>query len=374
MNSPQFLFESLTPSHFHPFDPQRLKLFGSLCFATDKHQKSKVGTLAKQYIFVGLEEGAHAVHLWDKHANRILVTSSAIHREDIFPGLDKTHSPHIDSSTFNSSSESFDIHPVVPPPTPSAPLNEDTGTNPTSPCPGPEASPTTQVSPEIFIKNFDSSDEDSTTPTATLPHASPAEPTEHLSVDPTTVSLRRSPRSTSVPDRYYFSATTGADSDHPTFAQAMAGPDQLAWRKAMEEEFESLLQHNVGTLVDPPEGANILGGMWAFNQKHDEFNRIKRYKARWVVFGNHQIKGFDYNDTYVSVGNVDSLRILLALAVVKKLIVVQFNDVTAFLNGDMKDVVHCRQVQGFIHPTFKNQVWLLNKSLYGTCQAACRWQ
>lgn len=57
-------------------------------------------------------------------------------------------------------------------------------------------------------------------------------------------------------------------------------------------------------------------------------------------FGNHQIRGLDYNDTYASVGKVDSLRILLALAVAKKLSVVQFDVVTAFLNGDMQDVVY----------------------------------
>lgn len=154
----------------------------------------------------------------------------------------------------------------------------------------------------------------------------------------------------------------------------MSGPDKAAWVKAMGEEFDSLLQHKVGTLVEPPPGCNILGGMWVFNRKRDQFNRITRYKARWVVFDNHQIKGLDYNDTYASVGKVDSLCILLALAVAKKLSVVQFDAVTAFLNGDMQDVVYCRQVLGFIHPSLRQRVWRLNKSLYGTKQAARRWQ
>lgn len=181
-------------------------------------------------------------------------------------------------------------------------------------------------------------------------------------------------RNTTVPDRYGFPASSGSDSDHPTYSQAMAGPDHNAWRKAMEEEFESLLQHNVGTLVDTPPGANILGGMWLFNRKHDEFNRITWYKARWVVFGDHQIKGFDFDDTYALVRKIDSLRMLLALAVTHKLTVIQFDVVTAFVNGVMQDVVHCCQVQGFIHPTFKHRVWVLNKSFYGTGKAAQRWQ
>lgn len=146
----------------------------------------------------------------------------------------------------------------------------------------------------------------------------------------------------------------------------------------MQREFDSLMQHGVGTLVDPPAGANVLGGMWIFNRKRDEHHRIIKYKARWVVLGNHQIKGLDYEDTYASVGKIDSLRILLALSVsntsTRRWKIRQFNIVTAFLNGDMKDRVYAKQPTGFEHPTQPGRVWLLIKSLYGTKQAARRWQ
>ena len=154
----------------------------------------------------------------------------------------------------------------------------------------------------------------------------------------------------------------------------MASPDRAAWLNAMEEEFEAFKRHSVGTLVDAPPGANVIGGMWVFTRKRDEFNRICRFKARWVVFGNHQIKGLDYNDTHASVGMTDSLRILLAIASSLGMKVCQFNIVTAFLNGEMGDVVYSRQVTGFEHPTHPHRVWLLNKSLYRTRQAAKRWQ
>lgn len=83
----------------------------------------------------------------------------------------------------------------------------------------------------------------------------------------------------------------------------------------MQKELNSLMQHGVGQIVDPPIGANVLGGMWIFNRKQDEYNRILRHKARWVVLGNHHIKDLDYEDTYASVGKINSLRILLALLV-----------------------------------------------------------
>lgn len=180
-----------------------------------------------------------------------------------------------------------------------------------------------------------------------------------------------------MPDRYGFSATTGTDSDCPSYSKAMSGPDKEAWRQAMQQEFDSLIQHGVGKLVDPPKGANILGGMWIFNRKRDEYNRIIKYKARWVVLGNHQVKGLDYDDTYAAVAKIDSLQILLALSVCfphHRWTIRKFDVVTAFLNGDMKDLVFAKQPTGFEHPTQPKRVWQLLKSLYGTKQAARRWQ
>lgn len=366
--TPRSMIESLTKGHVHPFNPAPLRTFGSLCYATDKNRKSKFGPLARRFIFVGLEEGAHAVCLWDKYTRRIFVTGNVIHQEDTFPALDKDHAPNFDNSTFHQDSDFLSALSAHPPPLSSPISTEELSTPQITVSPLPDES----VLPDLNWPSSSSADPivcPETTPDSSFD--APSEPAPESVVQPV---VRQSTNNTVIPDRYGFSATTGVDSDHPTYSQAMAGPDRLAWQKAMEEEVASLLQHDVGNLVDPPAGANILGGMWVFNRNRDAFNRIVRYKARWVVFGNHQIGGLDFDDTYASVVKVDSLRILLALAVALGLKIIQFDDVTALLNGDMGDTVYCRQVQGFIHPTFKHRVWLLNKSLYGTRQAARHWQ
>lgn len=112
----------------------------------------------------------------------------------------------------------------------------------------------------------------------------------------------------------------------------------------MDNKFEAFTHHNVGTLVDKPEGANLWGGMWIFSRKRDKYHQIIKHKARWVIFGNHQIQGVDYFDTYASVGKSDSLRILLSIAATNGWDIIQFDIFTAFSNGDMKDLVYCRQV------------------------------
>lgn len=154
----------------------------------------------------------------------------------------------------------------------------------------------------------------------------------------------------------------------------MSGPDKELWRRAMEAEFQSFQEHNVGTLVEQPEDANILGGMWVFSRPRDEHHRILKYKARWVLFGNHQIYGHDYIDTYASVGRTDSWQILLAMGIAQGWYIIQFDIKTAFLNGDMIDLVYCRQGRGFRNFFHAGRVWLLNRSLYGSKQGARRWQ
>lgn len=380
--SPLDVFNSIIPSHTHPFEYNRLKPSGCLAYALDRHRKSKVAPMAKRYIFVGIEANARAWRLWDKTTKRILVTGDADFRETIFPAADKTHAPDISSLnlrheclqdilTTNHQSNS-------PTNNPSDHHTEDSST----PLTDPEATHNTNT-PDFTIDTYtphtdhlmipEPHTEDSTD--LTVEHHILVPPIiSSSSTDAQTTIPRRTSRKTTQPHRYGFKTTLITDSDHPSFAQAMASPDKAAWQKAMQDEYDSLNQHSVGTLVDPPPDANVLGGMWIFSKKRDENNRVVRFKARWVVFGNHQIKGLDYNDTHASVGLTDSLRILFAIAAHLKMTVCQFDVVTAFLNGDMGDTVYAKQVTGFKHTTKPNYVWLLNKSLYGTRQAARRWQ
>lgn len=93
-----------------------------------------------------------------------------------------------------------------------------------------------------------------------------------------------------------------------------------------------------------------------------------------MAFGNHQIKGVDYADTYASVGSINSLRILLASTAGSDWVIWQFDIKTAFLNGKIDEIVYVRQVKDFEHLAHPHHVWILNQSLYGTKQAARCWQ
>lgn len=135
--------------------------------------------------------------------------------------------------------------------------------------------------------------------------------------------------------------------DNPTYAQAMSSPERDQWRAAMQVEFDSLVSHSVGRLVPRPKSANVLGGMWRFKRKRDTSGNVTKYKARWVILGNHQIHGIDYFETYASVGVKESLHTLYALPASEDLELQSFDIITAFLTGSMDVPVHTVQVQGF---------------------------
>ncbi|MBW0512681.1 hypothetical protein O181_052396 [Austropuccinia psidii MF-1] len=143
-----------------------------------------------------------------------------------------------------------------------------------------------------------------------------------------------------------------------------------SWQDAMNAEFNSLMQHNTGHLVPyPTDGSKVIGGIWRLTKKRNEFGEIYQYKAQWVVLGNHQVHMLHYFDTWSSVGQNETFKILLSMTVNLKFVAYQFDVETAFLHGNMDATVYVKQVRCYEVSGKENWVWLLNKSLYGTKQA-----
>lgn len=57
------------------------------------------------------------------------------------------------------------------------------------------------------------------------------------------------------------------------------------WEKAMQDEFQSLIENATWSLVTPPQHRKILRGKWAYKLKRGAQGEVTRYKARWVVRG-----------------------------------------------------------------------------------------
>jgi hypothetical protein len=125
--------------------------------------------------------------------------------------------------------------------------------------------------------------------------------------------------------------------------------------------------------VDLSPGSNTIGCKWVFRRKYRTDGTIQTFKARLVAKGFRQREGIDYFDTYAPVARITSIRVLIALASIYKLVVHQMDVKTAFLNGDLDEEVYMDQPEGFVLPGNEKKVCKLVKSLYGLKQAPKQW-
>lgn len=157
--------------------------------------------------------------------------------------------------------------------------------------------------------------------------------------------------------------------------EARERADWELWKKAMEEELTMLKDTGTWELVDPPQGANIVGSKWVYKAKKDAAGNVVRYKARLVAQGFSQVPGVDYFDTFAPVAKLSSIRAVLAIAAARDLEVHQIDIKGAYLNGKLTDdeVIYMRQPPGFTDPAHPKQVCCLRKTLYGLKQSGRRW-
>ncbi|KAG0152390.1 hypothetical protein CROQUDRAFT_85470 [Cronartium quercuum f. sp. fusiforme G11] len=252
--SPISVFAPYLKGHYHPPTLNRFKPWGCLAYVNSPENASKLGPTAKQM--------------------RIVVSSDVKFDETSYPAA--KHQESNSHSLVNSSFPYSLLHENIP--------EEDDASIPlqisiTSSQKTPLTHQHIQSRPVLVKIPVDHEIEIDT----------PVNPTERSMIKQTENSLEHQPppcrsmRMHTEPERYSFIAhkDLNDENDNPSFTVVMRGANKMQWRKAMQDEFDSFTEHNVGTLVDPPPDTNIYG--------------------------------IDFLDTYASVGRADSMRILMAL-------------------------------------------------------------
>ena len=92
-----------------------------------------------------------------------------------------------------------------------------------------------------------------------------------------------------------------------------------------------------------------------------------------VAKGYTQKAGIDYNETFSPVVKFETVRIVMAIIAADDFEIVQFDIKTAFLNGDIAELLYMEQPEGFIDLNFPDYVCLLRKALYGLKQSSRNW-
>ncbi|GJT49265.1 retrovirus-related pol polyprotein from transposon TNT 1-94 [Tanacetum coccineum] len=103
---------------------------------------------------------------------------------------------------------------------------------------------------------------------------------------------------------------------------------------------------------------------WSYKVKTDEFGGVLKNKARLVAQGFRQEEGIDFEESFAPVARIDAIRIFVANAANKNMMIFQMDVKMAFLNGELKEEVYVSQPEGFVDQYNPTHVHKLKKALY----------
>ena len=162
-----------------------------------------------------------------------------------------------------------------------------------------------------------------------------------------------------------------ANVDEPAnFEQAMA---HECWRKEMLDEMTSIEANDTWELIDHPPRQRPIGIKWVFKTKKDATGIITKHKARLIAKGYVQRQGIDYDEVFALVARLESVYLLLALALSEGWPVHHMDVKSAFLNDELREEVYVAQSPGFMVAGKERKVLRPIKALYDLRQAPCAW-
>nr|GEW90078.1 hypothetical protein [Tanacetum cinerariifolium] len=165
--------------------------------------------------------------------------------------------------------------------------------------------------------------------------------------------------------------SSSTDSIHiNTYKDALT---QSCWIEAMQEELNEFEPLEVWELVPRPNKVMVITLKWIYKVKLDELGGILKNKACLVSRGYRQEEGINFEESFALVARLEAIRIFLAYAAHKNMVVYQMDVKTAFLNGNLREEVYVSQPNGFVDPDNPNHVYKIKKALYGLKQAPRAW-
>lgn len=138
----------------------------------------------------------------------------------------------------------------------------------------------------------------------------------------------------------------------------------------MENEILALEKNNTWEVINKPPNSEVIDCRWVYKIK-SKSDGSEKYKARLVARGFTQIYGENYWETYAPVVKCSTIRLLLASAVEKGMIVEQVDVRNAYIKSELNEIIYMKQPPGFNGDNGK--VLKLKKSLYGLKQSGHQW-
>nr|GEX59547.1 hypothetical protein [Tanacetum cinerariifolium] len=349
-------------------------VFGALCYPTnDSENLRKLQPKANIGIFIGYAPTKKAFQIYTRCTRPII--------ETILVDFDE-----LTAMASEQSSSGPALHEMSPAAISSRLVPNLTSSTPFDhPAPEVIASIAKVVAPElagstgspfstIVDQDAPSPSKSQTTP-ETQPHVIPNNVEEdnhdievaHMGNDPFFVSTRLQLYEQAL--FYYYDAFL-TSVEPKTYKDALT---QSCWIKAMQEKLNDFERLKVWELVPRPDKIMVITLKWIYKVKLNELRGILKNKARLVARGYRQEEGIDFEESFAPVARLEAIRIFLAFAAHKNMVVYQIDVKTAFLNGNLREEVYVSQPNGFVDSDNPNHVYKLKKALYMLKQAPRTW-
>ncbi|KAH9684927.1 hypothetical protein KPL70_013734 [Citrus sinensis] len=158
---------------------------------------------------------------------------------------------------------------------------------------------------------------------------------------------------------YALSAAHEINDDEPkTYQEAITSKNSLEWKRAMDEEVESLMKNETWKLIRKPEKKKDVNCKWIYKIKEGiPGAEPRRFKARLVARGFTQREGIDFTEVFSPVVRHASIRVILALVAVQDMHLEQMDVKTAFLHGELQEEIVMDQPEGEISE--RRRIYLL---------------
>nr|GEW26978.1 retrovirus-related Pol polyprotein from transposon TNT 1-94 [Tanacetum cinerariifolium] len=140
--------------------------------------------------------------------------------------------------------------------------------------------------------------------------------------------------------------------------------------------------HPIENVIDDPSHPELVPCLdkvmlikpkWIYKVRSDEYGGVLKNKARLVTKGSRQAKGISFEESFALVARIEAIRIFVANATNKNMVIFQMDVKTTFLNGELKEEVYVSQPEGFVDQDNPSHVYKLKKYLYGLKQAPRVW-
>lgn len=158
-----------------------------------------------------------------------------------------------------------------------------------------------------------------------------------------------------------------------SYSQATSVP---AWQDAMNKKFDAVDANRTWDIVPPPSGKKPIGCKWVYKIKYKDDGSVERYKARLVIWGDTQVEGVNFTETFSPVIKMSTVKCLVVVAIKHSWFLSQLYVNNAFLHGNLDEEVYMKLPQGLNISALSGSapfVCKLRKSLYGLRHASRQW-